>query len=237
MKTIVKYLVVLLTVMAAAIFSLQFVPPVSKALALAVEYEAALAAKDAATLSRLSSPGVFSDLDRARKHALFSSEQEVRRLPFADRLLALTFRAAVIDTRLDLKVLQQGSPAELHVALLSANAKLSGAPPPRYAPLFGIPTGPGRVSVWIGAAQVPSYLTYVLSVAWNLRGEVIAGDDGRLVFDPAIMQGVSARENAKLLDRGNGPQSDKVILAYLKYTGAPDIIWRPLDVPPDGKTQ
>ena len=216
----------------AAIVSLQFIPPVRKALALVSEFEVARASLDAQAVSRLLAPGVFADLDQARKLALTGPEQDVRNLSFGDVLLVLTLRSAVIEKRLDYRVVRDGAPATLHVAMLQANTKITGVPVPVSVsvPLFGIPAGPGRIYVWIGPAQAPSFLGYVFSVWWNLRGEVITMPDGKLVFDPSAMTRASAQENARLLGGSTGRPSDAVLLAYLRYKGEAQKIWQPLDV-------
>jgi hypothetical protein len=233
MRKVFQYLAFTLVLAAAAIVTIQFIPPVSKALALVAEFEAARVSQDAQKVSNLLAPDVLSGVDRARKSALSAPERDVRNLPFGDKFLVLTLRSAVLEKRLEYRILRDGSPAALHVAMLQANAKLAGTPAPVTIPLFGIPTGPGRVSVWIGPAEVPSLLGYGLAVLWNIRGEVITTKDGKSVYDPSIMLRASERENARLLGSARGPQADAVLFAYLRYKGEAQKIWQPLNVSRD----
>ncbi len=228
-KKFAQYLLLALVFVAFTAFLLQFISPVREALALVLELEAARASQDARKVSNLLAPAVFSDLDRARKQALSAPERVVRSLPFGDKFLILTLRAAVLEKRLDYRIVREGSPGALHVAMLQANARLEATPASATIPLFGIPTGPGRVSVWVGPAQAPSVLGYALSVFWNVRGEVITMKDGRRIFDPSIMLRTSERENARLFGLAKGPQGDEVLLAYLKYKGERQKIWLPLE--------
>ena len=229
MRKAFQYLAFALVLAAATVVAIQFIPPVRKALALVSEFEAARVSQDARKLSNLLAPDMLSRVDRARKSALAAPERNVRNLAFGDKFLVLTLRAAVLEKRLDYRIVRDGSPASVHVAMLQANAKLAGMPAPVTIPLFGIPTSPGRVSVWIGPAAVPSVLGYGLSVLWNIRGEVITTTDGKSFYDPSIMLRASERENARLLGYAKGPQADAVLLTYLRYKGAPQKIWQPLN--------
>jgi hypothetical protein len=156
MRKVFQYLAFALVLAAATVVAIQFIPPVRKALALVAEFEAARVSQDAQKLSNLLAPDMLSRVDRARKSALAAPERDVRNLAFGDKFLVLTLRAAVLEKRLDYLIVRDGSPASVHVAMLQANAKLAGMPAPVTIPLFGIPTGPGRVSVWIGPAAVLS---------------------------------------------------------------------------------
>ncbi len=227
MRKLLTALCLALAAILAGMAGAQFLPGVAKAIARVQEYELARSVNDAAKLAGLTAQAQIDELDAARMHALNSDKSVVAALPFAERGMVWSIRAAVLQQRLDVKSVADMSKGAFFEAFLAANAKPASVAAPMFMPLAALPAGGDKTWVWVGPSGYSPWLTVLPSIFNGMRVAVVP-EAGDLKVDMTLMLQKSAAENAKYVAAPDGSVNPQMMKVLTGYTGDAEDLWTPL---------
>ena len=227
MRKLLTVLCLALAAFFAGMVGVQFLPGVAKAIARVQEYELARSVNDAAKVAGLTAQTQINELDAARMHALNSEKSVVAALPFAERGMVWSIRAAVLQQRLDVKSVTDMSYGPFFEAFMAANAKQASVAASLFMPLAALPVGSDKTWVWVGPPGYSPWLTVLPSIFNGMR-VVVVPEAGDLKVDMTLMLQKSAAENAKYVAAPDGSVNPQMMKVLTGYTGDAEDLWTPL---------